>query len=171
MNKQYIKPITKKICRGFKYSPQTGILYRNPMKNRMQYLGPVKFRLKGYVVVGRLNKMYRVHRIAFKIMGIDIPKGYEVDHINGKKHDNRWENLRLVKPFVNIQNQPIHRKGKLIGFTKDEYGNYMARICKNGKSHYLGRFKTKKEAHEAYKKAYERLYGQKFEYVNMNGNN
>ncbi|MGU3904773.1 HNH endonuclease [Escherichia coli] len=35
----------------------------------------------------------------------DIPEGMEIDHINGIRHDNRIENLRLVKKSANQRNR------------------------------------------------------------------
>jgi hypothetical protein len=74
----------------------------------------------------------------------------EVDHINRKKNDNRWVNLREANQSQNQHNRSINIKHstELKGVTK--VGNkYSSRINKQ----YLGCFKTAKDAHEAYKRS------------------
>lgn len=45
----------------------------------------------------------KVHRIIWKLHHGDIPRGYEIDHINMDKSDNRIENLRLLTHRNNIR--------------------------------------------------------------------
>ena len=139
--------------RGFSYAPDTGILYCSLPRGVGGRLapGPVTGRSKeGYMRVVIEGKEYRQHRIAFLLMGID-PCGKEVDHINGIKDDNRWENLRLVTTQQNQWNQHCHRAGKLPGVDLHKQG-WRARF--RGK--HLGYFKTQQEAHECFVKAKRR---------------
>jgi DNA-directed RNA polymerase specialized sigma subunit len=46
----------------------------------------------------------------------EIPKGYEIDHIDRNRHNNYPENLRLVTKSENNQNKDI--KGEKNGFAK-----------------------------------------------------
>lgn len=46
----------------------------------------------------------RVHKIVYIAFNGEIPKGYEIDHINGIKTDNRLENLRCVTHKDNVYN-------------------------------------------------------------------
>ena len=60
----------------------------------------------GYLRVGKFQ-LYG-HRIAFFIMEGYWPK--EVDHINGVRSDNRWENLRDVSHLDNCRNLKVAKK-------------------------------------------------------------
>lgn len=46
-----------------------------------------------------------VHRLVFETFIGEIPKGYEIDHINTVRDDNRLENLRVVTHRENQNNQ------------------------------------------------------------------
>ena len=83
--------------------------------------------------------------------GEDIPEGMQIDHINGNRIDNRFENLRLVTDRGNNQNLKVHRKGKLVGchFNKRE-GRYVAQIRIGKKAIFLGYYATEEEAHNIY---------------------
>ena len=47
---------------------------------------------------------FTVHRIAFAMMGVEIPAGMVIDHINGDAWDNRWSNLRISNHRQNVNN-------------------------------------------------------------------
>ena len=66
---------------------------------------------------------YKVHRILAESFIGEIPIGFEVNHINGIKSDNRLENLEVVSKSKNIKhafdlglNKP--RRGELNGMCK-----------------------------------------------------
>ncbi len=107
----------------------------------------------GYCQVGFNNIPSNYHIIVWILStGKDIPEGYDIDHINGDKVDNRIENLRLVTHRENTQNRKEHREGKLVGccFHKPS-GKYMAAIKISGKRIHIGLYDTEQQAHEAYK--------------------
>ena len=58
---------------------------------------------QGYVVIRIDYKIYRAHRLAWLYMTGNFPK-YEIDHINGIRSDNRFENLRDVTRSENKKN-------------------------------------------------------------------
>ena len=76
----------------------------------------------GYVVASTLGFM---HRLIWETFKGKIPEGYEIDHINTIRNDNRLENLRLVSHKENCNNPlSIHHykqsnKGK--GINKKQY--------------------------------------------------
>lgn len=53
-----------------------------------------------------------VHHLVWETFMGEIPEGYEIDHINTIKSDNRIENLRLVDRKTNMQN-PITYKRRI----------------------------------------------------------
>lgn len=109
------------------------------------------------------NTMVYMHRL---IMG--NPKGYEVDHINNDKLDNRRENLRLVTRSVNEQNKPspngtskfkgVHWAGKA--------RKWRAGIKVNYRMIHLPYFESEEDAARAYDRA-ARLYFGELAYQNF----
>ena len=85
----------------FDYCPHTGILKRISLNAVVGSL------LNGYLRAGYKSKGYYVHRIAWLWMTGTWPDG-DTDHINHKKDDNRWSNLREVTHRVNHQNMKRH---------------------------------------------------------------
>ena len=95
----------------------------------------------GYRRVG--NEL--AHRVAWRLMTGEDPGHLYVDHINGDRADNRWENLRLVTPQQNAWN----RKAK--GYTYIERRNqYRAGTYHRGSYILIGYFDTEEDAAAAY---------------------
>lgn len=85
---------------------------------------------------------------------------HEIDHRNGIKNDDRWNNLRDATHAVNMQN--IRRALKSnghghLGATRNGSG-YLAQIVVKGKYLYLGTFRTPELANGAYLKAKRELH-------------
>lgn len=47
---------------------------------------------------------FKYHRVIWYYFNGEIPEGYEIDHINGDRADNRLENLRIVTHTENVNN-------------------------------------------------------------------
>lgn len=107
----------------------------------------------GYLQIRYRDKNYRAHRLAWFITHGKWPDG-DIDHINGKRSDNRIANLRDVSRSVNLQNQRKPRAGSKSGFLgvgwNKSRGKWMAYINIDGKVKYLGYFDDPAIAHEAY---------------------
>jgi hypothetical protein len=52
---------------------------------------------------GRGGRQHVVHRLVWEAFHEAIPKGLQINHINGKRQDNRLENLELVTCSENIR--------------------------------------------------------------------
>lgn len=87
--------------------------------------------------------------------------GFEIDHINGNKLDNRKENLRYVTRSQNMMNRMVSGKSsKYKGIYKDKDSNYyVAQIKANNKLQYYKRFSNEIEAAIAYNKNLEQYHG------------
>lgn len=76
-----------------------------------------------------------------------------IDHINGDRADNKWNNLREASHAQIKMNKPRQANNK--SGAKGVYANrrknrWVASICLNRKTKYLGSFKTLEEASTAY---------------------
>lgn len=61
-------------------------------------------RKNGYSCVTVNYKTFYVHRLVWKTFNGEIPDGYEIDHKNTVRDDNRLDNLRLVSSSENKRN-------------------------------------------------------------------
>lgn len=107
----------------------------------------------GYVQIRVAKKKRFGHRLAFLLMTGSWPVG-QVDHFNGDRSDNRWENLRDVPQPVNAQNlRSARADSKLVVMGvqfHQKKRKYAARIRIGGRSKCLGYFESQDQAHEAY---------------------
>ena len=93
----------------------------------------------GYLKVGVHGKVYPVHRILWVLYTKKpIPKGLQIDHINRKRSDNRWKNLRLVTRRENHQNRSDQREYH--NLFKRHSGRFTVQIGINGKYTYFGTY-------------------------------
>lgn len=96
----------------WRYERDTGILYWLVDNNPRRPVGkPVSLRTDGaYVQVMHDGAGYKVHRIAWLLETGAWPKD-EIDHRDGNRANNRWDNLRDVPHCINQLNQKHHRLG------------------------------------------------------------
>lgn len=113
--------------------------------------------LQGYVESSTLGLLHRL------IMGDPPDSDLMIDHANGAKVDNRRKNMRWV---VHAQNQ-VNSKCRSNSGYKGVYwdarrGVFSAKVGKDGKSHWIGRFRDPRDAASAvYDKICE-LWGEEF---------
>ena len=143
----------------FKY--ENGNLYWNIKRRGAPKNKSIGSKAKtGYLSCMIDGKSYLVHRIVFFYFYGYFP--INVDHINGKRDDNRIENLRAVNKSENQQNIRkafTSSTSQLLGaFYSKKHKNWFSRICVNGKRKWLGNFKTPNDAHQAYLNAKRNLH-------------
>ena len=160
----------------FTYDPDTGIIYHNPDRPRDDFKSEGGYQrwLKvyggkeaghtssnGYVRVFVNGKGLLAHRVALVMSGIVIPDGYEVDHLDGSRKNNKLNNLRVVTRAENNKNVTV-RKDNKSGVTGVQWNKHtkkwLAVIWVDKKSVYLGSFINLGDAAKARADA-ERKYG------------
>lgn len=114
---------------------------------------------KGYAKAGN-----RLHRHL-----LNTPEGFDTDHINGNKLDNRRSNLRIASRSQNLMNRgkTSNNKSGFKGVCWNKYRQkWHAQITKPDKKKHLGYFTDKNEAAKAYNKASLKYHGE-FAYQNI----
>lgn len=116
----------------------------------------------GYVSIGLDGFVVMAHRLAWIYVHGTAPVG-SIDHINGNRKDNRIVNLRDVTHCVNTQNVRKVRSNNTSGLlgvssSASKSKPWKASITVNGKTRYIGIYKTKEDAHSAYVKEKRSLH-------------
>lgn len=142
------------------YDRETGVfrwkVYRGRTAKAGQEAGRVNPR--GYREIEVIGRAYNAHRLAWLYVTGEWPK-YEIDHIDGQRGNNAFDNLRDVPKNINKQNQRVARKDSTSGIIgvcslrNSKTRPFSAQISVGGVIHYLGSFSTAGEAGEAYIKA------------------
>ena len=109
---------------------------------------------KGYpcLMIGSNNK--RAHLYVHNVITLcylgEKPFGYQTDHINSIKTDNRLENLQYITLQQNIQKRKMMNGRNIKGYSLKKNGTYRAEIKVDNKKFYLGSYDTEEEARQAY---------------------
>lgn len=126
-------------------NPRTHVMIDRPLGSRAGHAGRLQVHVDG---VARY-----VHRLVWLYHYGDWPAD-QVDHINGDKHDNRIENMRVLTNGENTQN--VDRNG--VSFEPRKAARpWRARITIDGKTISLGYWATRELAHSEYLRA-KRIY-------------
>jgi len=111
------------------------------------------------------QKIQLMHRII-----TNCPDGFELDHVNHNKLDNRKDNLRICSKSENSHNQKVRTYAKTSiykGVCFDKHANkWRARIKLNNKHKNLGLFENEIDAAIAYNNAAIELFGE-FAFINV----
>jgi hypothetical protein len=169
------RALNKEIIRELlDYNPSTGLLVWRSRERRWfptdrswkvwnsTHAGKVagSYDSHGYVLVRIFKKLYLAHRLIILWMTGSMP-ARSVDHINHKRDDNRWSNLRVVSALENSKNQSLsaNNTSGFVGVCRSKKdGKWDARISSNGTRICLGRYAEKADAIAA-RKAAEREFG------------
>ena len=152
---EWENPTVETLKKLYHYDPETGHFTRKfqVRGSKCGRRGDFVFS-KGYraLLVGK--KQILAHVCAYAYMNGEFPE-HQIDHINGKRDDNRIINLREVSNRQNANNRRPKADGLPHGVKKTRTGNYAASITVNYKQYHLGTYDTIEEATEA------RLKGEK----------
>jgi hypothetical protein len=114
----------------------------------------------GRVTIRLNGKLYYRSRLAWLFSYGEWPS-MEVDHIDRDPTNDRLSNLRLANRSENSTNRVgWHKKVPCPRGVYKAPAGWVAQICKNTKSKYLGTFQTIEEAHRAYLQAAKGIHGE-----------
>lgn len=147
------------------YDPVTGVFRWLVSPSNFVSAGDVAGKIceQGYRRIRIKNSLYLAHRLAWLCMTGEWPAG-DIDHADGDRSNNRWENLRRCGFDQNAFNRTLQKNNRT-GF-KGVYlcsaiGKYKASIRGGkGKKYDLGTFDLAEEAAHAYNRAAIQLHGE-----------
>tara|TARA_B110000858_G_C17410175_1_gene296390 strand:+ start:114 stop:497 length:384 start_codon:yes stop_codon:yes gene_type:complete len=119
----------------------------------------ITFNEQGYLCIGSIP----IHRTVWQQFNGKKPKGFQIDHINGNKLDNRIENLRLATYAENQWNARTrvdNRSGVKGVCWHKATQKWRAQIKQNKVLHYLGVYNTLEEAKKIVHKKRIELHGE-----------
>lgn len=102
----------------------------------------------GYWQCKANNKQWKVHRLIWLWHGNILLDNMQIDHIDRNPSNNKIENLRLVTPAENRQNNG----GKFVRFKKKDRWQWWEAYAPRSGNNFaqtLGCYKTKEEAEKA----------------------
>jgi hypothetical protein len=139
------------------YDKDTGIFTRLKNGKIAGFKDP-----RGYVSMNLGRRLHYAHRLAWMYETGSMPEN-SIDHINGNKSDNRFQNLREATQQQNVLNVGKRARNssgyKGVSFSKAAQ-KYEARYRFNKTSEYLGLFNTAYEAHVAYENHVKSVFGE-----------
>ena len=111
---------------------------------------------EGYLLMELYKKNYKIHRLIMtKYLNREIKQGYDINHINHNKSDNRICNLEETTHEQNCQYVKKNKSNtsgfKGVYYRKDS-NKWRACIGIKSKTFNIGTFNTPEEAYEAWKK-------------------
>jgi hypothetical protein len=114
----------------------------------------------GYRQIWVDGRIYPAHQLAWLYMAGRWCRPM-IDHRDGDRANNRWNNLRRATRSENNANRGLQRNNRS-GFkgVSLKSGKWRARIRQNGRLHSLGSFPTPQAAHAAYAAAARKLFGE-----------
>lgn len=150
-------PTLLEFGKTIKYNPKTGeFTYLSSKGRKTPDLVVRSLDRHGYTRVSYKGKRYLAHRVAFLFQTGEWPEG-DVDHINGVRSDNKWENLRIASRKQNLANQRKFRgKSRFKGVSPYPNG-WVAQYGR--KVGYIGCSPVEKEAALMYNYAVEKEVG------------
>lgn len=142
MNPQELKRILH-------YDPESGVFVWKVKPSMIVDSGDIAGTIctDGYINILIKRKRYKAHRLAFLYMTGEFPE--YVDHINGIRDDNRWNNLRECSRKQNAQNAKLrtdNSSGIKGVYWHSRAKKWAAQARMDGKTKTIGYFIDKNEA-------------------------
>ena len=136
------------------YDPGTGLFRWIKNRGQLRKMGNIAgCYVHGYIGIRVLNgRRHGAHRLAWLYVYGEWP-AFDIDHINGIKHDNRICNLREATRQQNTYNRkaPINNTSGYKGVSwHKSTGKWRATIKYKGKYRHLGTYNSPQEAHARY---------------------
>lgn len=130
-------PTVEDLRKKIRYDPETGYLYSLSRRRRVF----TNIHHSGYLKGAAMGTTLTAHRVAAALKLGYWPEG-EVDHINGDRTDNRWENLRIVTKSQNQKNAKRRKDNSTgaTGVSQRRNGRYTAYINSDGRRINIGAF-------------------------------
>lgn len=101
----------------------------------------------GYIIISIFKHLVRAHHLAWIVQYGIKPSG-EIDHINGRRDDNRIENLRDITKAENAKNKCLSSRNKtgFHGISLHKNGKYRVKVIASNQQKHLGYFKDINDA-------------------------
>lgn len=153
-----MKPIRIRLSKG-KYALVDGI--DAPFLRLFKWHVAGKYAVTKVAPRGQIKQIH-MHRV---ILGLGLRQydSREVDHVNGNHLDNRIANLRTCSHSENMQNRRSKRnhssKYRGVSWSK-QHRKWQANAGHNGKSSYIGRFSSERQAARVAAAKRRELYGE-----------
>jgi|SRR5882762_6808214 len=148
-----------------RYEPKTGIFYPMERRRGVRFGVPAgaKSTSLGYILICVDRVHYCAHRLAWLYMTGKWPKN-QIDHKDGSRDNNRWENLREATVSQNRCNAKI-RSDNTSGYKGVHRGGstgnrWRAAITINGKRYIIGYFDDPGKAFRARTVALRKFHGE-----------
>lgn len=160
-------PTLTEIRAAFEYDQKSGgLFWKASPKHRVGKIQPGQRAgwpcSKGYRGITLNGQDFKEHRLVWFYHTGDWADGFQIDHINRIRDDNRIDNLRLATSGQNGANSPKSAKNrsgyKGVSFKK-AIGKYVAQIKSKGRVRHLGVFYTAEEAYAAYVSEAQKVHG------------
>lgn len=152
--------LSAELKRIYSYNPETGVFIRKVQtNNRLAGTEAGTQRPDGYIGITIGRERILAHRLAWFFVYGEWPRQH-IDHINGRRNDNRIVNLRLATHSQNNCNREPQINNVLgVKGVKRHRNKFVARITANGITHYLGIYDTIEEAINARREAEIKYHG------------
>ncbi|MDD3965317.1 MAG: HNH endonuclease signature motif containing protein [Candidatus Moranbacteria bacterium] len=146
------------------YDPETGHFTRVFASSNTVKVGDKAGSLDdlGYIRINVGGFRLRAHQLAVLYQTGSLPL-LDVDHIDGDRSNNRWDNLREVSRSVNLQNRreenPLNHTSGFLGVSWSKVAKkWWVHLRVDGKGRHVGLFTSVDEARAAYLKAKRELH-------------